>query len=127
MARIFLSLCRANLYGIRDNFDLETSHVLPALFRKIYLGRALEGGDWGAIANDIARYPMKGLGGNASKEEMLKVLAENGIEQGESGVSVTLWGDGTAKREFLWAGDFAKAALFLMEKINFGDLHEGGS
>lgn len=32
----YISLIPANLYGDNDNFDLESSHVLPAMIRKIY-------------------------------------------------------------------------------------------
>lgn len=32
----FVSLMPTNLYGIRDNFDLQTSHVLPAMIRKFH-------------------------------------------------------------------------------------------
>jgi len=62
-----------NLYGPGDNFDLETSHVLPALIRKI-----------DAAANDGAR-------------------------------TVTLWGTGTPRREFLYVDDLADACVFLMQ------------
>jgi len=64
-----ISVMPCNLYGINDNFDLETSHVLPALIRKLH-----EGGD------------------------------------------VTLWGDGSPKREFLHADDLAEACYVCMQK-----------
>ena len=35
----FISVMPANLYGLNDNFDLETSHVLPALIRKFHLAK----------------------------------------------------------------------------------------
>ncbi|MBB1078206.1 NAD-dependent epimerase/dehydratase family protein, partial [Rhodoferax sp. 4810] len=44
----FISVMPTNLYGPNDNFDLEKSHVLPALIRKIYLGKCLEDGNWDA-------------------------------------------------------------------------------
>src|SRR5512133_3946628 len=42
----FISVMPTNLYGPNDNFDLEKSHVLPGLLRKIHLGKCLEEGDW---------------------------------------------------------------------------------
>ena len=41
----FIAVQPTNLYGPNDNFDLEKSHVLPALIRKIHLGKALENND----------------------------------------------------------------------------------
>ena len=38
----FISAMPTNLYGPNDNFDLDKSHVLPALFRKIYLAKCLK-------------------------------------------------------------------------------------
>ena len=81
-----------NLYGPNDNFDLETSHVFPALIRKCHEGKDNIGNDLGGPY----QYP------------------------------VTLWGDGSAMREFLHVDDLAEACVFLMnnydeeEHINVG-------
>ncbi|MDI9388276.1 MAG: GDP-L-fucose synthase [Synergistota bacterium] len=69
----FVSAMPTNLYGPGDNFDLETSHVLPAMMRKFH--EAKERGDR----------------------------------------TVTLWGSGTPRREFLYVDDLADACVFLME------------
>lgn len=50
----FISVMPTNLYGPNDNYDLENSHVLPALIRKIYLTRCLEIGDIEMIQRDLA-------------------------------------------------------------------------
>ena len=42
----FISVMPTNLYGPNDNYNLETSHVLPALIRKMHLGKCLENNDW---------------------------------------------------------------------------------
>jgi GDP-L-fucose synthase len=82
--RHWISAMPTNLYGERDNFDLESSHVLPGLIHKFH---------------------------NA------KILDKK---------SVTLWGDGTPKREFLHVRDLASACVHLMntydenEPINIG-------
>jgi GDP-L-fucose synthase len=63
-----------NLYGPHDNFDLESSHVIPALLRKFHEARV------------------------------------------DGAADVTVWGTGTAKREFLHVDDLADACVFLMER-----------
>jgi GDP-L-fucose synthase len=74
--RSFISAMPTNLYGPGDNFDLETSHVLPALIRK-----AVEAKEAGAA-------------------------------------SITVWGTGTPRREFLFVDDLADACLFLLEHFD---------
>jgi len=76
----FISAMPTNLYGPNDNYDLLTSHVLPALIRKFHDAKV----------------------GNKTK--------------------VTLWGTGSAYREFLHVDDMADACVFLMEKYNSGDI-----
>ena len=67
----FMSLMPNNLYGPGDNYDLEKSHVLPALIRKFHEAK-VSGAD-----------------------------------------RVTLWGDGSPLREFLYSDDLADAVVFL--------------
>ena len=74
-----ISLMPTNLYGPGDNFDLETSHVLPALIRRFHEAKIC------------------------------------------SSPSVTLWGTGTPRREFLYVDDLADAACFLMETYKSAD------
>jgi GDP-L-fucose synthase len=69
----FISLMPTNLYGPNDNYDLKSSHVLPALIRKAHEAKL----------------------------------------NGES--TLTVWGSGTPRREFLHVDDLAGAAVFLME------------
>lgn len=69
----WISAMPTNMYGPGDNFDLENSHVLPALIRKFHDAK-ISGAD-----------------------------------------SVTLWGSGTPKREFLHSDDLGRACLFLLE------------
>ena len=73
-----ISLMPTNLYGSGDNFDLQNSHVLPALIRKFHEAK----------------------------------------QRGEP--SVTIWGSGTPRREFLHADDLADAAVFLMRHYSDG-------
>lgn len=72
-------LMPTNLYGPGDNFDLNSSHVLPAMIRKFH-------------------------------------------ESKLTGGSVTLWGTGSPRREFLHSDDLADAALFLMRNLEDAEL-----
>ena len=117
----YISVMPTNLYGPNDNFDLEKSHVLPALIRKIHLGKALEEDDWEAIREDLNRFPIEGIDGKASKEEILKILEKYGIKK-QFSVIIEIWGSGKPMREFLWSEDMADACVFLMEKIDFKDI-----
>lgn len=51
----FIAVMPTNLYGPNDNFDLEKSHVLPALLRKMHLAKCADEGHWDTIATDLAR------------------------------------------------------------------------
>lgn len=72
----FIAAMPTNLYGVNDNFDLTTSHVLPALLSKFH----------GAVQNKFD--------------------------------SVTVWGSGNPRREFLYVDDLADACIFLMQRYN---------
>ena len=72
----YISLMPTNLYGLNDNYDLQNSHVLPALIRKFHTAK-------------ITNAP-----------------------------TVTLWGTGSPKREFLYVDDLANACLHLMQHYN---------
>lgn len=82
-----ISLMPTNLYGPGDNFDLNNSHVLPALIRKFHEAKV------------------------ASKSSALSPQP-----------SVTVWGTGTPKREFLHVDDLADAAIFLMENYDVQEI-----
>ncbi|MDC0204485.1 GDP-L-fucose synthase [Flavobacteriales bacterium] len=113
----FISVMPTNLYGPNDNFDLEKSHVLPALIRKIYLGKCLEVDNWEAIKIDLNKNPIEGVDGNSSKEDSLSILNKYGITRGE----IEIWGSGKPRREFLWSEDMADACVFLLEYRDFKD------
>jgi GDP-L-fucose synthase len=122
----FLSVMPTNLYGPNDNFDLEKSHVLPALVRKILLGKYLEENNWEAVRGDLNARPVKGAHGLNSPEKILDVLAPFGIRKTEGATgtkaSVEIWGSGNPMREFLWSEDMADACVFIMENKNFQEI-----
>lgn len=117
----FLSVMPTNLYGPNDNFDLEKSHVLPALIRKNHLGKCLADNNWTALRKDLNIRPIEGINGNASEEQILAILNKYGISVGEN-VSVEIWGTGTPMREFLWSEEMADACVYVIENINFEDV-----
>jgi GDP-L-fucose synthase len=79
-SRRWISLMPTNMYGPRDNYDLETGHVFPALINRYVTAR------------------------------------RNGVSE------VTLWGTGSAMREFMHSSDLASAVLIASEKYD-SDLH----
>jgi len=107
----FISVMPTNLYGPNDNFDLEKSHVLPAMIRKIHLAKLMMEDDWSALCKDLDV---------AATNAAEAILKKNNIFNDK----VLLWGTGTPKREFLYSEDMADACVFLMEKVNFADLLE---
>lgn len=118
----YIAVMPTNLYGPNDNFDLERSHVLPAMIRKIHLAHCLKQGDWDAIRKDLTLRPVEEVNGNSSKEDILSILDKYGISDTE----VKLWGTGTPLREFLWSEEMADASVFVMEHVNFKDTYKAG-
>jgi len=127
----FISVMPTNLYGPNDNFDLGKSHVLPALIRKIHLGKALEEENWDAIRKDLDKNPIEKIDGKADKEDILRILEKYGIQFNtqhstfninSDKVRIEIWGTGKPRREFLWSEDMADACVFIMEKRDFKDI-----
>ncbi|MGE4472870.1 MAG: GDP-L-fucose synthase family protein [Sulfuricurvum sp.] len=104
----YISVMPTNLYGPNDNFDLEKSHVLPALIRKIHLAKLLYENNVQAVLADLKM---------DSPEKALSYLQGFGV----SGERVEIWGTGKPMREFLWSEDMADACVFLMENRDFKD------
>jgi GDP-L-fucose synthase len=123
----YIAVMPTNLYGPNDNFDLEKSHVLPAMIRKIHLGKALEEENWEAIREDLNRLPIEGTDGSASEEEIIAKLDAYGIKKfniqhSTFKISIEIWGSGLPRREFLWSHDMADACVYLMENRDFKDI-----
>jgi GDP-L-fucose synthase len=127
----FISVMPTNLFGPNDNYDLEKSHVLPALIRKMHLGRCLEENNWKAVRTDLDRYPIEGVDGKSSDDDIAGILAFYGISAGpppaSAGprpVTVTLWGTGKVYREFLHVDDMASACVHIMERVDARTLYD---
>lgn len=119
----FISVMPTNLYGPNDNFNLEKSHVLPALIRKVHLAKCLEEDNWDAIKSDLDKNPIEGVVGSSTKEDIIAILSKYGITQSDK-VSVEVWGTGKPMRELLWSEDMADACIHIMEQVNFKDVVE---
>ena len=126
----YIAVMPTNLYGPNDNFHLENSHVMPAMMRKIYLAKLIHNGDWEAVKADMNKRPINptdalrsiigegNVDGNNPQERILKALAFYGIEDNK----VTLWGDGSPLREFLWSEDMADASVHVLLHVDFKDI-----
>lgn len=126
----YIAVMPTNLYGPNDNFHLENSHVLPAMMRKIYLAKLIHDKNWDAIQIDMDKRPINptaklaleigesNVDGKESPERILKALSFYGIEDNK----VTLWGDGSPLREFLWSEDMADASVHVLLNIDFKDI-----
>ena len=119
----FIAVMPTNLYGPNDNFNLEKSHVLPAMVRKMHLAKALMKGDWDTIQKDLDSRPIEGVSGQMSKQEITDLFAKYGITESQ----LWLWGTGKPMREFLWSEEMADACVYIMETVDFNDLKGTGS
>ncbi|MDO9634380.1 MAG: GDP-L-fucose synthase [Paludibacter sp.] len=117
----FISIMPTNLYGQNDNYDLEKSHVLPALIRKMILGKHLANNDMDAIRADLNKLPVEGVNGKASEAQILHILQKYGVSKTDGKVSVSLWGTGSPMREFLHVDDMADASVYLLMNYDAPD------
>ena len=117
----FVAVMPTNLYGPNDNFDLEESHVIPAMIRKIHLAKCLQENNWSGIKRDLTRRIFDDLDGKSTLENSINTFNKYGIYS----THLELWGTGKPLRDFLWSEDMADACLFVMNKINFHDMAQG--
>jgi len=101
----YRSVMPTNLYGPGDNYNLENSHVIPALVRKFHLGKLAMTQNWQAIEADEKQHgPIP-----ESIKQDLGLNADNCKLK-----TVKIWGTGTPKREFLYVDDMATASIHVM-------------
>ncbi len=129
----FISVMPTNLYGINDNFDLVSSHVLPAMIRKIHLAKLLSEQRFDLIIKDFLKFgnTVANVGGNNIEifdgiqgPAVITMLNHYGIKSSSSNVTVVLWGTGSPYREFLYCEDLADAVVFLMEEYDYPQIGE---
>ena len=119
----FLSVMPTNLFGPGDNFNLETSHVLPALMRKFHLAKLLLGGDLSGVIKDLQERPL-GFGINMDSITSGKQAEETLQKFGVFRDHVELWGTGRPLREFLYSDDLADAVVHLMLNYDYAQVGE---
>jgi GDP-L-fucose synthase len=119
----FISVMPTNLFGPGDNFNFETSHVLPALMRKIHLAHLLSARRFEEIRKDVQKRALSfgaETTADSGEDELERALNSLGIH----GTFVQLWGTGSALREFLYSDDLADAVVHLMMHHNYQDIGE---
>jgi GDP-L-fucose synthase len=119
----FLSVMPTNLYGNRDNFDLETSHVLPALIRKFHLAKLAAAGDWSGLGRDEQRFgpippdvfaSLIAIARAAGHTPPSSLTSRTNTVNSSAQPAIILWGTGMPRRELLHVDDLADACVFLM-------------
>ena len=120
----FIPVMPTNLYGPNDNYNLHNSHVLPAMIRKMHLGKLLMNNDFDGIRKDFAKYPVRDISIDADNCEITEALQQFGIFKTSNSVEIKLWGTGTPRREFLHSNDLAEAVIYIMQNISFKDIVE---
>lgn len=120
----FISVMPTNQYGIGDNYNMETAHLLPMVLRRFYLAKLLKQGNFETIKADLKKYKLGwrlddklNLDDNNS---IKKVLEEIGAYPDK----VIVWGDGSPYRELMNSDDLADACLYLMQNKDYKDIGE---
>ncbi len=115
----FISVMPTNQYGIGDNFNMETAHLLPMIMRRFHLAKLLSMGDIDAIERDLALYKL-GWG----LDEMDLPVTEKLARVGAYADKVVLWGDGSVYREMMCSDDLADACVYLMNNKDADEIGE---
>lgn len=124
----FISVMPTNQYGVGDNYNMETAHLLPMLLRRFHLAKllktAIETGDFEPIKADLKRYKI-GWGWDEKLDfnnsvQIMEALAWIGAYADK----VVVWGDGTPYRELMHSDDLANACFYLMQNKDYKDIGE---
>ena len=124
--RNYFSVMPTNLYGPNDNYNLINSHVLPAIYRKLYIGRLLMEDKWDLLIQNFEFSPIHNINALMNKNQIIKKLADYGIYSSKNNDYIVLWGDGSPMREFLHVDDLAESIFFLINIINAQYLNDKG-
>lgn len=102
----FISVMPTNIYGPGDNFNLENSHVIPAMIRKFHLAKLALSDKWNEIGRD------ESLCGSIPKDVMQNLRELSNSKRNDK--AFRLWGTGSPRRELLYVDDLAEACVFIM-------------
>lgn len=120
----FISVMPTNQYGVGDNFNMETAHLLPMILRRFYLAKLLKQSDFEGIKADLKKYKLGwGLdeGVNVDdKDSITKTLEAIGAYPDK----VVVWGDGSPYRELMNSDDLGDACVYLMQNKDYNEIGE---
>lgn len=120
----FISVMPTNQYGVGDNFNMETAHLLPMLLRRFQLAKLLRNGDFENIKADLKRYKL-GWG----LDEKINFDDKDSITKTLEGIGayidkVVVWGDGSPYRELMHSDDLADACFYLIQNKDYKEIGE---
>ena len=120
----YISVMPTNQYGIGDNYNMETAHLLPMLMRRFHLAKLLRNNDFEGIRADLKKYKL-GWG----LDEKLDLTSEDSIKECLAGIGAypdkaIVWGDGSVFREMMCSDDLADACFYLMQNKDYKDIGE---
>lgn len=120
----YISVMPTNQYGVGDNFNMETAHLLPMLMRRFHLAKLLRNGDFEGIKADLKKYKLGwGLDDKvdfSDKDSITKALENIGAYPDK----VVVWGDGSVYRELMHSDDLADACFYLMQNKDYNEIGE---
>ena len=117
----YISAMPTNQYGIGDNFNMETAHLLPMILRRFHLAKLLQNNDFEAIKRDIKRYKLGwGLDEKVNDDNLEEILNTLGAYRNK----VVLWGDGSVYREMMNSDDLADACVYLLMNKDYNEIGE---
>lgn len=117
----FISAMPTNQYGIGDNFNMETAHLLPMLIRRFHLAKLFANSDFAAINVDLQRFKLGwGLDEKLNDNNLEEILANIGVYQNKA----VVWGDGSVYRELMSSDDLADGCVYLLENKDYKDVGE---
>ena len=117
----FISVMPTNQYGVGDNFNMETAHLLPMLMRRFHLAKMLEEGNFEEIKRDLKRYKLGwGLDEKLNDNNIEEILAQIGAYKDKA----VVWGDGSVYREMMCSEDLADACFYLMQNKDYSEIGE---
>lgn len=120
----FISAMPTNQYGIGDNFNMETAHLLPMVLRRFHLAKMLAQNNFAVIKKDLQRYKL-----GWKIDEQIDFDDDNSLECALNQIGayrdkVVMWGDGSVYRELMCSDDLADACIYLMQNKNYDEIGE---
>lgn len=117
----FISVMPTNQYGVGDNFNMETAHLLPMLLRRFHLAKLLKLNDFNEIKKDLKRFKLGwGLDEELNDDNIEQILNKIGAYKDK----VIVWGDGLVYRELMHSDDLADACCYLMQNKDYKEIGE---